>query len=185
MSKAQWSAFRASANHIKEVILFCRQGDDRKADSQYHEWMESLSGTLYPRQEHPHEGGLHYDVHVRPSAYLPCMIYINTQLELWGARLDSPLCLRSSLSPQYIKIDTGALVDLLMTNEDLHQLRWEMDLPKAPSKGKFFDSCHHLIGRDVSKEVAFCCGSTLPNLVPTKTPDICSSGHLMCLITLS
>ena len=159
MTTAQKSTFYRQMKYVKDDILFCRRWNGGyQSDPLYHEWLDTTVNRLYPE---PVEGveirecGLYYDVCVRPSAYLGFMIAMNVQFEEWGSRLYSPLCLRSSLSPKYIKIDTGGLIDLLATQDDLKALHIEMGMKKKPSKEALCGAWSHLIDGNISKEDSF------------------------------
>jgi hypothetical protein len=83
------------------------------------------------------------------------MLSMNIQFEQWGCKTSSPLCVRSSLSPRYIKIDTRGLVDLLATKQDLADLTLALNLPNWITKGELFGSSSKLLGKTVSKAESF------------------------------
>ena len=55
---------------------------------------------------------VYYDVKLRPFAYLPGMLYMNSILELEESKLFQPLPLRNNIIPKHIILDTASLVSL-------------------------------------------------------------------------
>jgi hypothetical protein len=158
MTSTESYNFRQTIKPIKEDILFCRRWREGgyRSDPQFHPWLDSVVNVLYPEPSGEiFDTGVYYDVHVRPFEYLKYMLAMNLQFEEWGTKMYSPLCLRSSLSPQYIKIDTTALIDLMVTDKDIEALRLILDLPMLKSKGQLFGSFSKLRGSDVSKTESF------------------------------
>ena len=144
MTKAEKSAFYGQLKHVKEDILFCRRWTDGyQSLPQYHEFLERCVGTLFPEPLDPtNEWGVYHDVRQRPFVYLRHMVDINIEFESRGVKLMSPFCLRSSLAPRYIKLDTAAIIDLLVTKDDIQSL--SLKLPWLKKKNDFF-------GKNVSK----------------------------------
>lgn len=158
MSAAENQDFRTTCRHLKEDVLFYRKWrGGYQSDQQYHDILDSFVNVIYPapEDEQVREGGVHYDVFRRPHVYLRYMVGINLMLEEMGARMYSPLCVRSSLGAKYIKIDTHALIDLLVGDQDIEVLRLELNLPNLIAKGQLYDSPSKLLGRAVSKQEAF------------------------------
>ena len=58
------------------------------------------------------KNNIHYDVKLRPFAYLPGMLYMNSKLELEEQKLFQPLPLRNNIIPKHIILDTASLVSL-------------------------------------------------------------------------
>ena len=58
------------------------------------------------------EESIAYDVHVRPQAYIPAMLFMAGQLIEAGRKAFQVLPLRLSNAPAYVTIDTKALVDI-------------------------------------------------------------------------
>ena len=58
------------------------------------------------------KNNIHYDVKLRPFAYLPGMLYMNSKLELEEQKLFQPLPLRNNIIPKHILLDTASLVSL-------------------------------------------------------------------------
>jgi hypothetical protein len=58
------------------------------------------------------KNNIHYDVKLRPFAYLPGMLYMNSILELEEQKLFQPLPLRNNIIPKHILLDTASLVSL-------------------------------------------------------------------------
>jgi hypothetical protein len=58
------------------------------------------------------KNNIHYDVKLRPFAYLPGMLYMNSILELEEQKLYQPLPLRNNIIPKHILLNTASLVSL-------------------------------------------------------------------------
>ena len=158
MTKQEKATFYREVKHVKEDLLWCRKWttDGYKSDPKYHEMLDASVGTLFPEPvDRMNEWGLYRDVRVQPNNYLQYMIDINIELESWGCKLFSPICIRSSLSQRYIKIDTAALVDLLITEDDIKSLSLILDLPNLTTKNDLTGSLSTLYGRKTSKQEAF------------------------------
>ena len=61
---------------------------------------------------------LHYDVKVRPFAYLQGLLYMNTILETQEHKLFQPLPLRTNIVPKHILLDTASIVSLFCPEND-------------------------------------------------------------------
>ena len=61
---------------------------------------------------------LHYDVKVRPFAYLQGMLYMNSVLETQEHKLFQPLPLRTNIVPKHILLDTASIVSLFCPEND-------------------------------------------------------------------
>jgi hypothetical protein len=157
MTKAEKSEFYNELRHVKDDLLFCNGYKDGYVSlPKYHGWIDGMVGHIYPEPiDHHHEWGLYHDVRERPSIYLRFMISMNIQFEAWGGKAYSPLCIRSSLSAKYIKLDTAALVDMLVTNEELKDMAIVLGLPKLKTKGQLLGSSSLLVGETLSKEASF------------------------------
>eukprot|EP00877_Chromochloris_zofingiensis_P013045 jgi/Chrzof1/7995/UNPLg00046.t1 len=55
-----------------------------------------------------------YDLKVNPERYIPYMLHINRQFQAMGARMYSPLSLKTTFIPGHLHLDTQAVVDLLV-----------------------------------------------------------------------
>jgi hypothetical protein len=92
-------------------------------------------------------------------AYLKTMVLINRSLEteftnLQGIKLFSPLCLPSSMVPSFARIDTSALVELLMdtkrTKEFVayYEMEYKTKLVGVSSKADLRSAYHVQVGKD-------------------------------------
>ena len=157
MTKEESSVFYRELKHVKEDILFCRRWTSGyKSIPKYHDFLERCVDTLFPTPLNPtHKWGLYQDVREQPYVYLSYMMDINIELESRGNKLFSPFCLRTSLSPRYIKLDTASIVDLLYTKQDINDLRTILDLPNLKKKNDLNGKLSSLLKRDVSKAESF------------------------------
>ena len=158
MTKLQKSTFYGALKAVKEDILFCRKWkeDGYKSAPHFHDFLEKCVGSMYPEPLDPTaEWGLYQDVRKQPFTYLRYMVDLNIEFEAYGVKLMSPFCLRSSLSPRYIKLDTSAIIDLLYTTEDVKSLSLELNLPNLKGKNDMYKSPSRVFGREVTKQEAF------------------------------
>jgi hypothetical protein len=83
--------------------------DLTETDEMFNEWkITHLSKILPTEIKH----SIHYDVKVRPFAYLKGMLYMNSILEKMESKLFQPLPLRNNIIPKHIILDTASLVSL-------------------------------------------------------------------------
>ena len=61
---------------------------------------------------------IHYDVKVRPFAYLQGLLYMNSVLETQEQKLFQPLPLRTNIVPKHILLDTASIVSLFCPEND-------------------------------------------------------------------
>jgi hypothetical protein len=157
MSKTERNQFYNEISHIKEDILFHRKWKDGGYRSlpQYHNWLDTIVNVIYPAPVNDYEAGMYYDVNVRPQMYLKYMLTIQDEFERMGVKMYSPICLRSSLSPKYIKLDYFGLLDLLVTDEDLIELQYHLNLPNIPTKGSLFDTVSTWVGEKLNERQKF------------------------------
>lgn len=98
-------------------------------------WMLQLRAETVPAAPATRPPGWRcYQQKVHPEMWLPYMVWINRQLELEGSsKLFSPLPQRTSFVPGHVRLDTNALVDLMVTDaEEAMQLKMgleEIDMP--------------------------------------------------------
>lgn len=157
MPKADKLAFYRELKQVKEDILFQSRWSPEGYRSlpKYHSWLESVVNVIYPAQNAVHDGGIYYDVHTRPHTYLHFMLVIQNELEGMGVRLYSPLCLRSSLIPKYIKLDYCGIIDLLLTKEDAIELEFSLNLVKTPTKAEMLSAPANLTGFKMNNKDKF------------------------------
>jgi len=139
-----------------DIIWYRRWNGGYQCEPKYHDWLDGLVGRIYPEPLDPlHEWALFHDLHSNTSRYIPFLIRINQELEGNGAKLFSPLCLRSSMSARYIKIDTAALVDLVFDSDMVREFALIHDIKNLVSKGQMYDSLSKLMGKSVTKSESF------------------------------
>ena len=82
-------------------------------------WVATHSVTLMPLPPRTYDAYWRYrSQKEHPERWLPYMVAINRMLEADGAKLFSPLPLRTSFTPTHVRIDTPSLVDLLVKDGD-------------------------------------------------------------------
>ena len=64
------------------------------------------------------KNNIHYDVKLRPFAYLPGMLYMNSILEREEQKLFQPIPLRNNIIPKHILLDTSAIISLFCPEKD-------------------------------------------------------------------
>lgn len=82
-----------------------------KSNSKYHKWINLHRPKIVP--SHPKKLS-YFDIYGTPQTFIPCMIYINLELEKLDTRLYQVFPLRKSIIPHYIPIDTKSLVELFI-----------------------------------------------------------------------
>jgi hypothetical protein len=113
-----------------------------------HEYPEEYESPLPPR-----DTNIDKDLKERPWIYLQSMIYLSRLVEAKGSKPLSPIPLRRSYIPKHIHIDTNALIQLLMTSEDikefinLYELEYKIKL-NLKNKGDLGNSFKKIFGRD-------------------------------------
>jgi len=157
MNRQERTALYLDLKEVKDDLLLYRKWNGGYLSKpEYHSWLDDACVSLIPAPlDTTHEWGLYQDVRLQPQAYISHMLDINVELEVLGAKLLSPLCLRTALSPRYIKLDTSALIDLLMTDEDIRDLRAVTGLDRLTGKGALLGSPNQLFERKVDKKEAF------------------------------
>ena len=81
-----------------------------KKEVTFREWKTTHMSHILPTTHI--KKSIHYDVKVRPFAYLKGMIYMNSVLEEHERKLFQPIPLRTDIIPKYITLDTACLVSL-------------------------------------------------------------------------
>ena len=89
--------------------------DLSETDEMFNEWKTTHLSNILPTEI---KKSIHYDVKVRPFAYLKGMLYMNSVLEKMESKLFQPLPLRNNIIPKHIIIDTASLINLFCPEKD-------------------------------------------------------------------
>ena len=88
---------------------------DEETNEIFSEWKQQHLPNILPKDI---KKSIHYDVKVRPFAYLKGMLYMNSVLETQESKLFQPLPLRNNIIPKHIILDTACLVSLFCPEKD-------------------------------------------------------------------
>jgi len=88
---------------------------DDETNEIFAEWKQQHLSNIFPKDI---KKSIHYDVKVRPFAYLKGMLYMNSVLEKEESKLFQPLPLRNNIIPKHIILDTACLVSLFCPEKD-------------------------------------------------------------------
>jgi hypothetical protein len=89
--------------------------DLTETDEIFSEWKNTHLSNILPTEI---KKSIHYDVKVRPFAYLKGMLYMNEVLEKMESKLFQPLPLRNNIIPKHIIIDTASIINLFCPEKD-------------------------------------------------------------------
>ena len=89
--------------------------DLTETDEIFSEWKNTHLSNILPTEI---KKSIHYDVKVRPFAYLKGMLYMNEVLEKMESKLFQPLPLRNNIIPKHIILDTASLINLFCPEKD-------------------------------------------------------------------
>jgi hypothetical protein len=89
--------------------------DLTETDKMFNEWKITHLSKILPTEI---KKSIHYDVKVRPFAYLKGMLYMNEILEKQESKLFQPLPLRTNIIPKHIIIDTASLINIFCPEKD-------------------------------------------------------------------
>jgi hypothetical protein len=84
-------------------------------DTMFSEWKQTYLENILPKDI---KKSVHYDVKVRPFAYLKGMLYMNDVLEKEDHKLFQPLPLRNNIIPKHIILDTASIINLFCPEKD-------------------------------------------------------------------
>lgn len=121
---------------LKKAIF---NNDPELVPDMYKEWYTKYRDHILP--EKWKSKTLSYDVKANPMKYLPYSFYMNEVLESFGVRLFQSLSLRTSNIPAYITLDTVALVQYFINeeNSDIMKTKLLKDLKKISNKRKMWN----------------------------------------------
>lgn len=114
---------------IKNDILDVE--DALHSDPIYHSWIVEMRSRLRPAKlvSQFSKRSIPYDVKAHPLDYIPCLLFMTSEMEASAARqgievrLFHPLPLRASLIPCHITLDTEALNNLIPRNKKKGAIR--------------------------------------------------------------
>jgi len=89
--------------------------DLTETDEMFSTWKNTHLSNILPTEI---KKSVHYDVKVRPFAYLKGMLYMNKVLEKMESKLFQPLPLRNNIIPKHIILDTASLINLFCPEKD-------------------------------------------------------------------
>ena len=84
-------------------------------DTIFSNWKQTHLENILPKDI---KKSVHYDVKVRPFAYLKGMLYMNDVLEKEDHKLFQPLPLRNNIIPKHIILDTASIINLFCPEKD-------------------------------------------------------------------
>lgn len=107
---------KAEINSIKDDII----NNTLNSDPKYHKWINLHRSKILPLNT---DKLSYFDINGYPQQFIPCMIYINKELEKLNTKLYQVLPLRKSIIPHYVPIDTKSLIELLIDKDKNEYLR--------------------------------------------------------------
>ena len=146
MTKEEKSVVYKLLRCVKDDIWLCRQNDEMKTPSAYRQKVEEIRSFILPCIDSISEANVGYDVKEHPYKYFPYMIKMNKWFEAQRRACFSVFSLRTDLIPGYIKIDSSAMVDLLMTKQDAEDLSIMLDLPELKGVIDLYSKVEKLAG---------------------------------------
>lgn len=128
---------------------------DYDCPEQFLDWANEHKAFLVPQREDTFSS----DIQARPWVYFDFMVQISKHVEtnFPNTKLLSPFVLRRSYIPKHIRLDTNALVQLLMNQTDIEQFVEWFELqynikPKLNSKKDLGASFMKVFGREPNDE---------------------------------
>ena len=101
---------RKELYQVKEDLI----NNTKLSELKYHLWIDKHRSNIAPVNTNKI---CHVDIKAEPQSFLPCMIYMNIQLEQLEAKLFQFFPLRTNIIPKYIPIDTKSIVELLVIGD--------------------------------------------------------------------
>ena len=108
----------------------------------YHKWINNNYYNIIPIKKSYQKNSINYDVCCNPQDYLKCMIFINKELNKLGTednpiKLFNALPLRTRIIPNYVTLDTAAIISLLIEKDTIGYLS-KIKLKQKEVWNKFF-----------------------------------------------
>ena len=162
--------------------------DLTETDEMFSTWKNTHLSNILPTEI---KKSVHYDVKVRPFAYLKGMLYMNEVLENMESKLFQPLPLRNNIIPKHIILDTASLINLFCPEKDkdgnkvkkgellshVKENQCEVWCNFLNMKNKIFKNKHYQFHNQIQTDGISCCllfirkdlkdkkwGSRVPNL---------------------
>ena len=85
--------------------------------SYYHSWITEQKKRILPNKIKFQKNSVYYDLKCKVMEYFPCMITMMKQVENELETISNVFPLRSGITPNYIRLDTITLVNLLLRKE--------------------------------------------------------------------
>jgi len=120
------------------------------SDKKYHKWIKNIQNTILPKLDKnlkTHTDGVKNE----PFKYLNCMFVMNNELELLGIKSFQPISLRSSVTDNYVMIDSSVIKEIFKevhsekTNETLWNEYFKINFRNYKIKDYSFN---HMISTD-------------------------------------
>lgn len=105
--KSLYNKLNADLKSLKSALF---NDDINLADPKYHDWFKANRPLLFPSTI---TNNLAYDIKAHTQKYFKYSFYINEQIEKLGRRPYQVIPQRNNLIPQFIPIDTAALIAVL------------------------------------------------------------------------
>lgn len=110
------------------------------SDKKYHKWITTNRALIIPKKA---TKSVPYDVEANPSKYLFGMFYMNKCLEKMERKCFQPVPLRNDIIPKHMTIDTSALIELYMENQNKYkQKKGDVEKNKDFIWAQFFNMTH-------------------------------------------
>ena len=113
------SRIRNLCNELRKIKndLLNVETNEFKSKPYYHTWIREQKKHILPTKSKFNQNSVYYDLKCTPYQYFPCMISMMKQVEQDGYKVCNVFPMRSSITPNYIRLDTTTLVHLLMRKE--------------------------------------------------------------------
>ena len=94
------------------------ENDKYTSKSFYHDWIKNIKKDIIPNKTKFDKDSLYYDLQCHPQSYLPCMVFMMSEIEKQEKMICNVFPLRSEIIPKHIKIDTTSIIHILMNDKD-------------------------------------------------------------------
>lgn len=89
--------------------------EEETSDEKYHDWIEEVRAHILPAKS---AKGHYYDLQAKPQTFLPCMIWMNLELEKIQGKMFQVCPLRNNIVPRFVQMDNKTIVDWLMPKSE-------------------------------------------------------------------